>query len=59
MLALELRVPSKQVMLACLEEGLVVNAVSNNAIRILPALNIGREDLDEGLAILKKVLKQL
>ena len=59
MLALDLKVPSKQVMLACLEEGLVVNAVSENAIRILPALNIDREDLDAGLAILKRVLQQL
>lgn len=59
MLALDLRVPSKQVMLSCLEEGLVVNAVSENAIRILPALNINQEDLDAGLAKLKKVLQQL
>lgn len=59
MLALDLKIPSKQVMLACLEEGLVVNAVSEKAIRILPALNIGKDDLDEGLAIFKKVLKQL
>lgn len=59
MLALDLKVPSKQVMLACLEEGLVVNAVSKNAIRILPALNISQEDLDAGLAILKRVLQQL
>lgn len=59
MLALDLKVPSKQVMLACLDEGLVVNAVSENAIRILPALNICREDLDAGLAILKRVLQQL
>lgn len=59
MLALDLKVPSKQVMLACLEEGLVVNAVSENAIRILPALNISRADLDTGLAILKRVLQQL
>lgn len=59
MLALDLKVPSKQVMLACLEEGLVVNAVSETGIRILPALNISREDLDEGLAIFKKVLKNL
>lgn len=58
MLALELQAPSKQVMLACLEEGLIVNAVTDTAIRILPALNIEKADLDEGLAIMKKVLQQ-
>jgi predicted acetylornithine/succinylornithine family transaminase len=58
MLALELKAPSKQVMLACLDAGLIVNAVSETALRILPALNIEDTDLDEGLAILKKVLQQ-
>lgn len=58
MLALELTVPAKQVMLACLEAGLVLNAVTETALRILPALNISREDLDEGLNILKEVLQQ-
>lgn len=57
MLALELKIPSKPVMLACLEAGLVVNAVSDSAIRILPALNITQDDLDAGLAIMKQVLK--
>jgi acetylornithine/N-succinyldiaminopimelate aminotransferase len=58
MLALDLTVPSKQVMLACLEAGLIVNAVTETSLRILPALNIGHDDLNEGLAIMKKVLKQ-
>lgn len=58
MLALELKAPSKQVMLACLDAGLIVNAVSETALRILPALNIEDTDLDEGLAIMKKVLQQ-
>jgi acetylornithine/N-succinyldiaminopimelate aminotransferase len=58
MLALELKAPSKQVMLACLEAGLVVNAVTETALRFLPAFNIDQDDLDEGLGILKEVLQQ-
>ncbi len=58
MLALELKVPSKQVMLACLDAGLIVNAVTETTLRILPALNIEEDDLDEGLQIMKSVLKQ-
>lgn len=58
MLALELNVPSKPVMLACLEAGLVVNAVSEKALRILPAFNIEQDEIDEGLEIMKKVLHQ-
>jgi predicted acetylornithine/succinylornithine family transaminase len=58
MLAMELKVPGKQVMLACLDAGLIVNAVTDTALRILPALNIEADDLDEGLEIMKTVLKQ-
>ncbi len=58
MLALDLNVPSKPVMLKCLERGLVVNAVTDTAIRILPALNIPMTDLDEALGILKQVLRE-
>jgi predicted acetylornithine/succinylornithine family transaminase len=58
MLALELKIPSKPVMASCLEAGLIVNAVSDSAIRILPALNITMDDLDAGLAIMKQVLKK-
>jgi predicted acetylornithine/succinylornithine family transaminase len=58
MLALDLKIPSKPVMTACLEAGLVVNAVTESAIRILPALNISQDDLDAGLAIMKEVLKK-
>ncbi len=57
MLALDLNIPSKPVMLKCLEAGLIVNAVTESAIRILPALNISQNDLDEGLAILKQVIQ--
>jgi len=58
MLALLLNVPAKQVMLECLEEGLIVNAVADQTIRILPALNIPDEDLIAGLAILHRVLQR-
>ncbi len=58
MRALELNVSSKEVMLACLKAGLVVNAVNEQTIRILPALNISEAELNEGLAIMKGVLKQ-
>lgn len=58
MLALELTVSSKPVMTACLEAGLVVNAVNENSIRILPAFNINETDLAEGLSIMRNVLEK-
>lgn len=58
MLALLLNVPAKQVMLECLEEGLIVNVVADQVLRLLPALNIPDADLQEGLAILRRVLER-
>jgi predicted acetylornithine/succinylornithine family transaminase len=42
----------------CLEKGLIVNNVRPDAVRLCPALNISREDLDEGLDILEAVLSE-
>ena len=42
----------------CLERGLIVNNVRPDAVRLCPALNISREDLDEGLDILEAVLSE-
>ena len=58
MLALELSVPAGPVAEQCFEHGLLINAVSPTALRLLPALNIDRTDLEGGLSILKAVLKE-
>ena len=44
---------------ACLERGLIVNNVRPDAVRLCPALNISREELDEGLDILEAVLSEV
>jgi acetylornithine/N-succinyldiaminopimelate aminotransferase len=48
------RSPS-DVIRACLNNGLLLLSAKNK-LRLLPPLNITREDIDEGLAILEKVL---
>jgi 4-aminobutyrate aminotransferase-like enzyme len=47
---------AKAVASACLDAGLVLNAVTATALRLAPPLNISDDDLDEGVAILAKVL---
>ncbi len=42
---------------ACLAKGLLVLTAHKNKVRLLPALNITYDELDEGLAILKEVLE--
>jgi acetylornithine/N-succinyldiaminopimelate aminotransferase len=47
---------AEDVVLACLKEGLLVNAVKPNVLRFIPPLIITEEDVDEALLILEKVL---
>ncbi|MEI6514033.1 MAG: aminotransferase class III-fold pyridoxal phosphate-dependent enzyme, partial [bacterium] len=60
MVAAELSKPiAKQVVKGCLAKGLILNATGDTSIRILPALTITPEEIDEGLGILAEVLKEI
>ncbi len=50
---------AEEVTLACLEEGLVVNNVRPNTLRLSPPLTVSEEELAEGLAKLDKVFAAL
>jgi len=50
---------AEEVTLACLEEGLVVNNVRPNTLRLSPPLTVSEEELEEGLAKLDKVFAAL
>jgi acetylornithine/succinyldiaminopimelate/putrescine aminotransferase len=50
---------SNSVRMACLENGLLVNSVKPNAIRIMPPLTIGKQEIDEALGIFDKVFPKL
>lgn len=45
-----------EVVQECLGRGLIVNNVRPDAVRLLPPLTVSREELDEGLDILERVL---
>jgi len=47
---------AEELVLACLKEGLLVNAVKPDALRFIPPLIITEKDVDEALGILEKVL---
>jgi acetylornithine/N-succinyldiaminopimelate aminotransferase len=42
---------------ACLKEHLIVNGTADNVLRLLPPLNLTREEADAGLAIIERALK--
>lgn len=48
-----------QVVKRCLDEGVIINAVTPDTIRLAPAYNIDVEDLDDALAIVFKVIREV
>ena len=57
MLGVEMEKDAKAVANQCLEKGLLV-LTAKTKIRLLPALNISKAELDEGLNTLKEVMEQ-
>lgn len=57
MLGVEIEKDAKAIAAQCLEKGLLV-LTAKTKIRLLPALNISKAELDEGLNILKEVIEQ-
>ncbi len=49
----------QQVLEACLQSRVLVNRVKPNAIRLMPALNISENEIDEGLARLDQALSSV
>ncbi|MDE6470081.1 MAG: aminotransferase class III-fold pyridoxal phosphate-dependent enzyme, partial [Eubacterium sp.] len=57
MLGVEIEKDAKAVANECLANGLLV-LTAKTKIRLLPALNISKAELDEGLNILKEVIEK-
>ena len=49
----------QEVLMACLEGGLLVNRLKPNALRFIPPLIIGNQEVDEAVGILDKVLSNI
>lgn len=57
MLGIEVEKSSKEIANECLEKGLLV-LTAKDKVRLLPALNISRAELEKGLKILKEVIEK-
>lgn len=42
-----------------MEKGLLINATQGTVIRLLPAVNISAEEVDEGFSIIADVLREM
>ncbi len=58
MIGVELAVPGAPVVEACLKRKLLVNCTHGNVIRLLPAMNLTSEQLDEGCDVLAQALAE-
>jgi predicted acetylornithine/succinylornithine family transaminase len=59
MAGIDLAFPGKPVFARCLELGLMVNITHDTTLRLLPAMNVKLAELDEGLAIIDRVLGEM
>jgi acetylornithine/N-succinyldiaminopimelate aminotransferase len=59
MIGVELGVPATPAVEKCMQRGLLINATHDTVIRLLPALNVTAEQVEEGCEILAQVLREM
>ena len=58
MIGIETEADAKEILKKCLDNGLLV-LTAKDKVRLLPPLNITKEELDKGIEILKSVIESL
>jgi acetylornithine/N-succinyldiaminopimelate aminotransferase len=56
MAGVELNIEGRAIVEKCIEKGLLINCTHDKVLRIMPALNISKKEIDKGMAILDEVL---
>jgi acetylornithine/N-succinyldiaminopimelate aminotransferase len=59
MIGIDLTIPSAPAVKKCMQRGLLINATHETVVRMLPALNITAEQVEEGCGIVKEVLLEM
>ena len=57
MLGVELNIPGKEIVQSCWERGLLINCTQDFVLRLMPALNVTKKEIDQAMDILRSVLK--
>ncbi len=58
MIGMELDHPGTEVFKRCLEKGLLINCTHQTVLRLMPAMTISKQEIDEGLTILREALRE-
>ena len=59
MIGIELKTEANEIVKKCMEAGLLLNCTHETVIRFMPQLNVKKEHIDEGLDILRNVLRAI
>ncbi|PIP19295.1 MAG: aspartate aminotransferase family protein [Candidatus Omnitrophica bacterium CG08_land_8_20_14_0_20_41_16] len=57
MLGVELNIEGKGIVEKCLERGLLINCTHDKVLRLMPALNITKKEIDKAIRILNEALR--
>lgn len=59
MIGIELNAEGKGIFEACLRHGLIINCTQGNILRIMPALNVTKKQIDKAVHILEKTISEV
>lgn len=59
MIGIDLTIPSTPAVAKAMDRGVLLNATQDTVVRLLPALNISRDDIDRGLDVIVEVLREM
>ena len=59
MIGVDLTIPATPAVKKCMDRGVLVNATQDTVVRLLPALNMTAEQVDEGCAVVAEVLREM
>jgi len=57
MFGVELNIPGKQIVQEAYARGLLINCTHDNVLRLMPALNVNKKEIDQAIEILKGVFE--
>lgn len=59
MAGIELNIEGKAIVEKCIEKGLLINCTHDKVLRIMPALNVTKKEIDKGITILNEVISNI
>ena len=59
MVGIQLNIEGKNIIDDCFQQGLIINCTQGNVLRVMPALNITKKQIDKAVGILDKVLENI